>query len=143
MGRKLRGQNTSLNVVSATDGVRDEFSDIRNMTVTFQRDVISEGYINQTTEQKDADFKGVAFKFEAHSRKKKIVDIVDRINRITRGLSNDAINIVTTLRFPDGPKRVIIPNAEFGDLEIGVGGKAEYVTFPFQGEADDYQIISV
>lgn len=142
MARKLKGQQTSVNVVSAITGVRDEFTDVKDMTVTFERDVQSEGYLGQTTEQKDDDFKGCSFKLTAHSRQAKILDLVDRINQITRGTITDSIQIVTTLRFPDGNRRVILPDCKFGNLEIGIGGKAEYVTFPLEGSSDDYQIIA-
>jgi len=139
--RKLKGSNTSVNVVSALTGLRVEFTDIKDCTITFDRDVTSEGYLGQNTEQKSSDFKGVSFKFTAHARQKAILNLIHLINQITRGLSVDSVQIVTTLRFPDGIKRVVIPSAEFGNLEVGIGGKAEFVSFPFEGSADDYQIL--
>jgi len=142
MARKLKGQNTSVNVVSATTGLRIEFTDIKDCTITFIRDVQSEGYLGQNTEQKDDDFKGVSFKLTAHSRQARILDLIHSINQITRGLSLDSVQIVTSLRFDDGTRRVILPDCKFGNLEIGIGGKSEYVSFPFEGACDDYQIIS-
>lgn len=141
MPRKLKGSNTSVNVVSALTGLRYEFTDIKDCTVTFERDIQSEGYLGQTTEQKDDDFKGVSFKFTAHSRQARILELIHLINQITRGASVDSIQVVTTLRFPDGVRRVIMTDCKFGNLEIGIGGKAEYVTFPIDGASDDYQIL--
>lgn len=143
MARKLKGQNTAVSIVSALTGLRDEFTDIKDCTITFDRDVTSEGYLGQTTEQHDDNFKGVSFKLTAHSRKKKIVALIHLINQVTRGDSVDSITIATTLRFPDGTMRVIIPDCKFGNLEIGNSGKSEFVTFPMEGSADDYLIVNV
>lgn len=142
MSRKLKGQNTSVVVVSALTGLRDEFTDVKDCTITFERDVTSEGYLGQTTEQKDDNFKGVAFQLTAHSRKAKILDLLHSINQITRGLSPDSVSIATTLRFPDGNRRVILPDCKFGSLEIGISGKADFVTVPLEGACDDYRILS-
>lgn len=142
MARKLKGQHTSVNVVSALTGLRDEFTDVKDCTVTFDRDVQSEAYLGQTTEQKSSDFKGVSFKMTIHSRKAKILDLIHTINQITRGLSVDSIQIVTTLRFPDATRRIVIPAAEFGNLEVNIASKSEFVSFPLEGSADDYQILA-
>lgn len=142
MARKLKGSRTSVNVVSALTGLRFELTDIKDCTVTFERDVQSEGYLGQTTEQKDDDFKGCSFKFTANVRQARVLDLVHLINQITRDESVDTIQVVTTLRFPDGNRRVVLSDCKFGPLEIGIGGKAEYVNFPFEGASDDYQILT-
>jgi len=142
VARKLKGSNVSVNIVSALTGLRYEFTDIKDCTVTFARDVQSEGYLGQDTEQKDDDFKGVDFSLTAHSRQARMLELLDLINQITRGISADTIQIVMSLRFPDGVKRIILPDCKFGNLEVGAGGKAEYVTFPLEGSADDYRILN-
>jgi hypothetical protein len=141
--KPLKGQNVRLSVIDDTDGLLTAMTRIKNCTVTFSRDVSSEDYIDHNTDEKDSDFKGCDFKFESHSSDEKIIDVIDKINRITRGLTTGTISLSMRMRFSFGVRRLILPECEFGNLEIGVGGKAEKVGFPFEGSCSDYQIVNV
>jgi hypothetical protein len=69
------------------------------------------------------------------------MDLIDRINKARRGEIADSIEVVTTLNFADGIRRVALPDVQFGDLEVGIGGRTEMVNFPFNGQCSEMSLL--
>ena len=143
MGERLKGQETSVNIMSTTNGLETSFSDIKNSEFQFDRDILSEGYLGQTTEQKDDIFKGVSGKIVFHSGTADIMGFVQRLNEISKGrLPGESIQVVSTLRFPNGTRRVIFANCAFGNIPINNAGRENYVEFTLEFASDDGRVIA-
>lgn len=142
MAATLKGQETVVSVVSAIDGLRAEFTNVKDCEVTFAGSLIEEDYLGQTTVDVDDVFEGVGVKFTVHSSNPAILDLIDRINNIKQGLVSDSITVATTLRFSSGTRRIIIPDVKFGALSVNIGGRKEKVNFPFEGKAARYKMLT-
>lgn len=143
MGTRLKGQETQVAFVSA-NGTEESVADVKSCDIEFKRDILSEGYLGQTTEQKDDIFKGVGGKVEFHIRKAASLDLIRRMNEKTKKrLPGEQFDLVTTLTFPDGEKRrILIPDAKFGSIPISIGSRDDYVAVTFDFEADDGEILA-
>lgn len=139
---RLKGQETTAVFVSS-NGTEDSVADVKSLSIQFDRDILSEGYIGQTTEQKDDIFKGVSGKIEFHVRKAQVLDLVQRINEKTkRRLPGELFQIVSTMSFPEGGRRrVIVPDAKFGAIPIESPSRDDFVTLTFDFAAEDATIL--
>jgi hypothetical protein len=144
MGLRVKGQETVLTFISA-DGVETSFDNLKSSEITFERDILSEGYLGQTTEQKDDIFKGVTGKCEFHLAEPEIFDLVNRINEKTkRRLPGEVFEMVATYIFPDGRRRrIAINDPKFGSIPINNGSREDFVSISFDFAADDGTIINV
>lgn len=138
MSIRLKGQETEVAFVSA-NGTEESVADVKSFDVQFDRDILSEGYLGQTTEQKDDIFKGVSGKLELHVKSADVLDLIQRMNETTkRRLAGESFQIVSTLTFPDGNRRrILIPDAKFGAIPISIPSRDDYVTVTFDYAADD------
>lgn len=135
---RIKGQEVSCAMVSST-GLESAVADVKSLEIQFDRDILSEGFIGQTTEQKDDIFNGVSGKIEFHSRDETPLDLIQRINDKTkRRLPGEMFQIVATLAFPNGARRrIVIPDCSFGPIPISTGSREDYVTTTFEFAASD------
>ena len=140
---RMKGQETAINIVSTTNGLETAFSDVKSFELKFEREILSEGYLGQTTEQKDDIFKGVSGSIEFHERTADVMSLIERINAVSkRRLPGEQIQVVTTLRFPvGGSRRIVIANCKFGEIPITIGGRQDFVSFKLDFAADDARIL--
>lgn len=143
MGVRVKGQETTITITGA-DGTEDSLEDVKSAEFTFERDILSEGYLGQTTQQKDAVFNGVTGKLEVHLSKASVMDFVFRLNEQTRRrLAGEQWEVATSIDFPDGQRRrVIIPDAQFGSIPFNMSGREEFVTLALDFAADDADILA-
>jgi hypothetical protein len=144
MALRIKGQEVSVALTTAA-GLQDHIVDIQSVDITFMRDILSEGYIGQGTEQKDDIFNGVEGSFEMHARDGRFLDVAQTINDISRRrLPGEQIEIACTYNFPQlGSRRIIVPDCKFGEIPISTGGRSDYVMTTFNFAADDARIVSV
>ena len=65
MAQRIKGQEVETLIV--VDGApRDTITDIRSFEFAFQTEIMSEGYLGETTERKDSIFKGIRGRLELH-----------------------------------------------------------------------------
>jgi len=142
MSIRLKGQETQVAFVSA-NGTEESVADVKSFDIQFDRDILSEGYLGQTTEQKDDIFKGVSGKLEFHVREAEFLDLIQRMNEKTkRRLPGEQFEIVSTLTFPDGQRRrILVSDAKFGAIPISTPSRDDYVTVTFDYAADDGSIL--
>jgi hypothetical protein len=142
MATRLKGQETAVSFVSA-NGTEESVADVKSFDIQFDRDILSEGYLGQTTEQKDDIFKGVSGKLEFHVREADFLTLVRRMNEKTRKrLPGEQFEIVSTLTFPNGQRqRIIVGNAMFGAIPVSAPSRDDYVTVTFDYASDDAQIL--
>jgi hypothetical protein len=139
MARRIKGQEVSVTVVSATNGVEPSIADVKSMNWQYDREIKSEGYLGQTTEQKDDIFKGVSGKIDFHVRSADVFSLTDRINEVSkRRLPAESIQILFTYAFPDGGRRrIVIKDAVFGDIPFETPAREDYMTVTYNFAAEE------
>lgn len=142
MADRIKGQEVALVVVSAA-GTEESVADVKSIDMQFDRETISEGYVGQSTEQKDDIFKGISGKAEFHLRDGGAFDLINRMNlRSKRRLPGELFQLIGTFSFPDGTsRRIVIPDARFGNIPISTASRDDYVMVTFEFVADDAQIL--
>jgi len=142
-GARIKGQESSVTVI--IDGVSQEtITSIRSHEFAFQLELLREGYLGETTDRKDSIFRGIRGRFEMHLESAGVFNFVQQaINKARRRTPGVRINIKTTLNFPNGQRvRVMIPNAEFGEIPFNTGSRSDYITVTVEYEAQEAQVIS-
>jgi len=143
VSERIKGQETSVTVTSTTNGLEVAFTDVKSCEIKFDREIVSEGYLGQMTEQKDDIFNGVSGSIEFHSRTADVMSLIERINAVSKGrLPGESINVVTTLRFPlGGARRIVIADCKFGEIPINIGSRKDFIGFKLDFASDDARIL--
>ena len=136
--QRIRGQEIEVLVV-VNGAPKTNMTSVRSFEVTLNTEVMSEGYLGETTERKDSIYKGVSGKIELHFDNQEVMKvyqaIVDKARRRTPGTK---INIKATLNFPGGQRpRVLISDCEFGPMPLSFGSRSDYGTASLDFEASD------
>lgn len=138
MAQRIKGQEVEVLVV--VDGApKTNMTSVRSFEVTLNTEIMSEGYLGETTERKDSVYKGVSGKIELHFDNQEVMKvyqaIVDKARRRTPGTK---INIKATLNFPGGQRpRILVSDVEFGALPLGFSSRSDYGTASLDFEASD------
>jgi len=136
MGQRIKGQEVEVLIIS--DGrPRASLFAIRSFEITLQHEIMSEGYLGETTNRRDAIFNGVQGRMEAHVESREFLDFFfEVVNKARRRTPGSQINIKATLNFPNGDRpRILIPAVEFGSLPLNFGSRSDYgsVSLDFEG----------
>ena len=144
MAARIKGQEVSVVFVSSK-GTEESVADVQSMDFQFDRDILSEGYLGQTTEQKDDIFKGVSGKIEFHVRSAGVLDLTQRINEKTkRRAPGEMFQVVATFAYPDGTRqRIVIPNTVFGTIPVSAGSRDDFVSVSYDFASEDARILPV
>ena len=139
---RVKGQEVQV-IIVAGGVVQDQLTAFKSAELSFQTEVLTEGYLGETTDRRDTIFKGVKGSLELVVSSPQIFGlitaIIERARRRTPGL---VVNIKMVINFPDGRRvRILVPDCAFGELPIGFGSRSDYgaTTIPF--EAAEAQII--
>jgi len=140
---RIKGQEVSVAVVSATQGLEPAFTDVKSFNFQYDRSTSSEGYLGQTSNQADDIFEGISGDIEFHSRTADVLSLFQRMNEVSkRRLPGESIQIVFTMQFPTGgSRRVVIPDCKFGNIPINIPDRASFVTFKLEYKADNATVI--
>jgi hypothetical protein len=116
---------------------------VKSLDITFERDILSEGYLGQKTEKKDAIFKGVTGKVTFHVGKKYVLTLVGRINEATKNRVNgEQFEVTTTYEFEDGKIRIICKDVSFGSIPISSGSRDDFVELTFDFACEDGDLLA-
>lgn len=143
MAARIKGQEVE--VVIVVDGSpQRSITAIRSFELSFQQEIMSEGYLGETTKRRDAIFNGMSGKIDIHLENDDIFDLiqklVDKARRRTAGIK---VNIKATLRFPNGDRpKIIIPDVEFGEFPLSFGSRSDYGSVSLSFEAAEYSVLS-
>jgi hypothetical protein len=135
VAQRIKRQEVSVLII--VDSVQqDTITDVKSFEVAFQTEVLTEGYLGETTNRKDEIFNGVKGKMTLNFENQAIFtlfqSIIDRAQRRTAGTQ---INIKAALNFPNGERpKIFINDVFFGELPMTFGGRSEYgeVTLDFE-----------
>ena len=139
---RLKGQECEILLI--VDGkTQDTVTDVRSFEVAAKVETKEEGNLGEKTNRFDDIFNGVRGRAEFHFENGDVFtlmkSIIDRAKRRTPGTQ---INIKATLNFPGGDKkRVLIQDAFFGEIPIGISSRSDYATFALDFQASDVTIM--
>ncbi len=139
---RIKGQEVEILMIAGGQPIQT-VTTVKDFELTFQTEVLKEGYLNETTDRRDTIFRGIKGKFVLNLENADVFNIIqaiiDKARRRTPGVT---FNIKATLAFPNGDRpRIVIPDAEFGELPLNVGSRSDYVSQTIDYEAAEAQII--
>lgn len=137
MAQRIKGQEVRVVMVSPS-GTETSLSDVQSFEVEPLMEVLSEGYLGETTERKDDIFKGVRGSMEIHLEDRDFFNfqqaVIDRSQR--RSPAEARFNVIATLAFPNGDRvRVLMEDIFFGAPPLSVGSREDYVSVSLDFEA--------
>jgi hypothetical protein len=144
MAQRVKGQE--IEVVMLQDGAPvDNLTLARSLELSFKTELLQEGYLGETTDRYDTIFKGIkgklAFHLDSPGAFKVVQSIIDKARRRTPGTR---FNIKATLNFPSGRRaRVVVRDAEFGELPFNTGSRADYTGFDIEFGASEAQVLAL
>lgn len=142
MSQRIKGQE--VDIIMLVDGQpRDNFSLARSLELTFKTEMLQEGYLGETTDRYDTIYKGVGGKVQFHLDNPEVFNIIRFIvNKARRREPGTQFNIKATLNFPNGQRaRVVVRDAEFGELPISFGSRSDYGEFSLDFGSSEAQIL--
>lgn len=136
--QNVKGQEVSISLVR-DDVPEDTLTNITDFEWTDALEIISKGYLGQTTEQKDMIYKGVKFSLKLHIFRQAYFDFRQGVINIARRVTPDSqVVIAGVLNMPSGETPdFTIPDAQFGNLPHNIAGREAYVEIQLQGEASE------
>lgn len=141
---RLIGQSVTAIVTSMPGGFETGLKDVSSCELQMDMETMSEGFLGQNTERKDAVFTGVSGNIEFQSGSAAVMSLIERIKtkQQARTAGGVVFNIIGTFRFDDGTRRVIIPDVVFGALPITVSSRKDSVKFKVDFTADDCSFLA-
>lgn len=142
MAGRIKGQEVEAIII--VDGKpQRNITTIRSFEFAWKLEVSAEGYLGESTDRRDAVFKGISGRMELHIENAEIftflAKVVDRARDRSAGLR---VNIKATLRFPNGDRpRVIIPDVEFGEIPFNFGSRTDFGTVSLDFEASEANVV--
>lgn len=140
--QRIKGQETIITILQDGD-LRSRIDSITDAEVTFDLEILEEGYLGETSNRFDAIFNGMSIKLTGHLTNKQFIDftqaVVARAQRRQGGAVQ--IDIATTLVFPGGDLvNIAIPDIQLGGVPFSDGGREEYVEWTLEGKASEFDI---
>lgn len=142
MAQRIKGQEVELIFVEDNTPLTG-VADVRSFEMEAQLEILSEGYLGETTDRKDSVYKGFSGRTELHFENRDVIDLARRlIDKARRRTGGTRINMKVTLVFPEGERvRVLLKNLEFGAIPLGFGSRADYGTITLAFEGEDFNVI--
>lgn len=143
MPQRIKGQEVEAIII--VDGAPQRtITAIRSIEVAFQLEMLSEGYLGETTNRRDALFRGVRGRMEMHMENADVFTLIQKIiERARNRQAGTRINVKATLRYPNGDRpRVVIPDVEFGEIPMNFASRSDYGTVSLDFEAQEAQVVS-
>ena len=124
---RIKGQEVEL-ILMENGSPAQNFSFIRSTELTWQTELIQEGYLNETTDRYDTIFKGVKGKAEMHFDSPDILTLIQRVvERARNRVAGTQWNVKQTLNFPNGRRaRILAKDIFFGPFPLNFGSRAAY-----------------
>jgi len=100
------------------------------MEMTFQQDLLDEGYLGEVAQRYDDIFNGLTGRTELHLENTDYFRFVQRVTDRSqrRTPATATFNIVGTFSFPNGDvTSLIVEDVFFGELPLNVGSRQDYV----------------
>jgi len=140
--QRIKGQEVEVIIVEGGQPL-NTIRDVRSFDISAQLEILSEGYLGETTDRRDEIYRGFSGSMELNFENPDILDftrrIVDRARRREPGL---VINVKATLQFPSGKRtRVLLKDVFFGEVPMSFGSRSDYGTVSLSFEGSDYSVL--
>jgi hypothetical protein len=136
--QRVKGQETTV-IVVANGVVQSTLNDVSNFNAELDFEVISKGYLGQTTNLKDMIFNGAKFDLELNTYTQDWTTLVSVIKALAqRTAPNNVVNITGVMEYPNGDTpSMLFSNCQFGPIPVNFAARNEYVKHKFSGETSD------
>ena len=142
MAQRIKGQEVSLLLVE--DNVPlVEITTIRSLEVAALLEILTEGYLGETTDRRDSVYRGYRGSIDIHFESREPLDFMRRlVDKARRRTAGARVNCKATFNIPGSDRvRVLLKDLAFGEIPIGFGGRAEYGTIGLSFEGEDFSLV--
>lgn len=143
MAQRIKGQEVEMIFVEANTPLTG-IANVRSFEMEGMLEILTEGYLGETTDRRDSVYKGFSGRVELHFENRDVIDFARRlIDKARRRTAGARVNMKVTLVFPEGGGRVrlLLKNLEFGAIPIGFGSRSDYGTISLAFEGEDFNVI--
>lgn len=144
--QRIKGQEVS--ILLALDGqIQTAFQDVRSFEVSVQLEILSEGYLGETSKRRDDIYHGISGSMELHYERAEVFlfiqQLVDRARR--RGAATGSrVIIKASLMMPNGQRpRIVIENPAFGEIPLSFGSRSDFGSIKLSFEAEDFAVTGI
>lgn len=142
MSQRIKGSEVGV-VITSDDGVERSIDAVGSLEITVQIELLTEGYLGETTNRRDDIFNGVEGSLELHLERGQFFALVEKIkDRASRRTPGARFDLVSIFAFPNGDRvRGVIGDVYFGEIPINTGGRGEYVSSTINFGASDIRFL--
>ena len=141
--QRLKGQETVVTILK--DGeLQLRIDSISDAEVTFELEILEEGYLGETSNRFDSIFNGMTIRATGHLTNTQLITLADAIVSRAQRRAGGAVRVdmAMSLVFPGGDLVTIaIPDAQFQSIPISDGGREEYVEWTLEAKASEFELI--
>ena len=140
--QRIKGKEVEVRIERGGEELTS-ITDVRSFEMAAQLEILSEGYLGETTDRKDEIYRGYRGSMELNFENGEILDlmrtVVDRARRREAGLQ---VNIRATLNFPSGENKIILlMDCFFGEIPLSFGSRGDYGTVSLTFEGSDFRLL--
>lgn len=142
MAQRIKGQEVE--VLLVVDGApKTSITAVKSFEIEFQLDILTEGYLGETSSRRDEVFNGISGSLEFDMENGDLLDVAQQIiDRARRRTPGTVINIKAALNFPNGVvRRIVAKDVYFSAIPVSFGARDEYGTVTLDFEAMDYSFL--
>jgi len=137
--QRIKGQEVSVVFVGPT-GTEDTFGAVQSFEATTQMEILTEGYLGETSNRRDDIFNGLTGSVDIHLQTNEYAAfwrrVKDRAQR--RSPAAGQFNATGVFNFPNGQKmRFQLIDIFFGEMPMNAGARGEYVSVSVPFECQD------
>jgi hypothetical protein len=143
MAQRIKGSEVGL-ILTSPDGREDSIDAIGSLTLTVQVELLTEGYLGETSNRRDEIFNGVEGSLDVHLERGAYFTLVEKIKdrAARRTPAADRFDLMAVFQFPNGDRRrAVVRDVHFGEIPIEVGGRGDYVSSTINFGAEDLQFL--
>lgn len=141
--QRIKGQETILTIIKDGD-LQARIDSIQDTETTVMLELLQEAYLGETADRFDSIFKGMRIRISGHMTNIQAVTFTDEVVKRAQRRAGGAVRIdmSTTWVFPNGDLiTVLLPDLQFGEVPFNTGGRGEYVSFTFEAQSSNYELI--
>lgn len=143
MAQRIKGQEVAFTMVSDVAGVERSLGLVKSCELSPQFDIITQGYLGETTDRRDDIFKGITGNMEVNIAAREYFAFLGRVkDRAQRRVAGSTkFQLMGSFKFDDGTRVTItIDDVFFGEQQVSVSGRDEFVSCRIAFEADDFRV---
>lgn len=151
--QRAKGEDVVISLFQLSNGNKSKIQDIvdiKNYEITFNLELLKEGYLGQSTDRLDDIYRGVTGSLEFHfsdaGALKLIQSAVARARRRAGSQQGPLMSFShqATLYLPDGTRAIIsVPEMFFGPIPLTSGGREQFLGVKLDWAGEDAQFIGL